>query len=154
MGQIEFYMKKIVILGLLILFGCRSQNKPEEALKNYMSDRLSGRLTSRDAILTHATGKYWAAINALSDEEFKKFENLSQVKQNSYKLLSSKCTNDTCYLTYSVGYSTIENQKKTFSSEVKKVAELKMEQGEWKIADISNLKTYHESLEPLNPLQE
>lgn len=146
-------MKIFLLFSFLFLVAC-SRSKPEEALKSYMNDRLSGKLTSREAILAKATGKYWAAINALTEDEFKKFENLSQIKQDSFRLLTRRCEGDTCYLTYSIGYSTLENNKKIFSSEVKKVAELKRDAGDWKIADISNLTTTHESLVPINPLQE
>jgi SepF-like predicted cell division protein (DUF552 family) len=45
----------------------------------------------------------------------------------------------------------VDNDKATFTSEVKKIAEIVNENGNWLIADVSNIKTYHEALEPINP---
>ena len=43
-----------------------------------------------------------------------------------------------------------QNDKAAFSSEVKKIAELNLVTGKWLIADVTNIKTYHESLDPIN----
>jgi hypothetical protein len=36
---------------------------------------------------------------------------------------------------------------------VKKIAELNLVEGRWLIADVSNVKTYHEAMHPIEPLQ-
>lgn len=150
--------KIIFIITLSALFvsliGCQKKHQsPEETLKTYIQRRLDGSLVKRDEILNLSTGKYWSEVNALTDEEFAKYESLKNIKKNSLRLISSKCDDHVCFITYSLSYDTLENNKKTFSSEVKKVAELKQEDGNWKISDINTIKTFHESLEPINPLQ-
>lgn len=129
---------------------CQRKNQaPEEALQAYITQRLEGRLVNRNEILNLATGKYKDAISALNDEEFSTFESLKNIKKNTLKMIDSNCSEKDCTITYSLAYDTMVNDKKTFSSEVKKVAEMKLEDGIWKIADINTLKTFHESLESL-----
>lgn len=131
----------------------KKHQSPEDALKSYILKRLDGSLIKRDEILNLATGKYWSEVNALNDEEFTKYENLKNIKKNTLRLISTKCSEKECFITYSLAYETLENSKSVFSSEVKKVAELRLEEGDWKIADINTIKTFHESLEPINPMQ-
>lgn len=146
-------MKFTILLFLFIcLFSCQKKNQtPEDALKSYILKRLDGSLIKRDEILSLSTGKYWSEVNALNDEEFTKYENLKNIKKNTLRLISTKCSDNDCFITYSLAYDTMENDKRAFSSEVKKVAELKLEEGMWKIADINTIKTFHESVEPLKP---
>jgi hypothetical protein len=47
--------------------------------------------------------------------------------------------------------STTPDQAK-FSTEVKKIAELHNVKGKWLISDVSNIKTYHEALNPIDAL--
>lgn len=144
-------MKFVAFVTILFLLnGCQKKNQtPEDSLKSYINRRLDGSLIKRDEILNLATGKYWSEVNALNDEEFTKFESLKNIKKNTLRLISSKCSDNNCFITYSLAYDTMENEKRAFSSEVKKVAEMKLEDGVWKIADINTIKTFHESIEAL-----
>jgi hypothetical protein len=110
-----------------------------------------GNVVTRDFILGQVTGKMKQSLENISDEEFTKFADLRNVKRDSFKVLSKSCQGKICYLTYSVSYQTVDNDKATFTSEVKKIAEIVNENGNWLIADVSNIKTYHEALEPINP---
>jgi hypothetical protein len=110
-----------------------------------------GNVVTRDFILEQVTGKMKQSLENISEEEFIKFSDLRNVKKDSFKVLSKSCQAKTCYLTYSVSYQTVDNDKASFSSEVKKIAEIVNENGKWLIADVSNIKTYHEALEPINP---
>jgi hypothetical protein len=89
----------------------------------------------------------------MSDEDFEKFSDLRGIKSNSFKVISKSCQENKCFLTYSISYKTVSQDKDTFSSEVKKIAEIVFVQGRWLISDVSNIKTYHESNEPINPLE-
>ena len=148
-------MKKLLVFVVfsLIFIACEKNDKPEKVLSDYVNDRISGSLVKKDEILSKLTGRYWAEVNALSDEEFSKFENLGPVKKDSFKIVSNKCLDNACYITYSIKYSTLDQNTKVFQSEVKKVAEMRLEDGVWKISDISTVKTFHESLEPIKPLE-
>ena len=89
----------------------------------------------------------------MSDEDFIKFSDLKNVERNSFKVLSKSCQEKKCFVTYSLAYTTNTDGKAMFISEVKKIAEILNIDGKWLISDVSNIKTYHESLEPINPLE-
>lgn len=92
------------------------------------------------------------SFEIMSDEDFNKFADLRSIRSDSFKILSKSCQEKKCFVTYSVAYKT-KNEEASFSSEVKKIAELVLIEGKWLIADVSNIKTYHESLEPISALE-
>jgi hypothetical protein len=139
------------ILLLVFCLSCVKDNlSPEAALKSFVESRIDAVVT-RESILERVTGKMKQSLENISDEEFAKFADLRHVKKESFRVLSKSCQDKVCYLTYSVSYRTMEGDKTTFSSEVKKIAEVINEKGQWLIADVSNIKTYHEALEPISP---
>lgn len=145
-------MKWILPL-LLILTSCLEDNSsPESSLKNFVEARM-GSLVTREYVLERVTGKMRQSLTNISDEEFNKFADLRNVKKDSFKVLSKSCQEKKCFITYSIGYQTMEKDKTAYVTEVKKIAEVQNENGKWLIAEVSNIKTYHESLEPINPLE-
>lgn len=145
-------MKWILPL-LLILTSCLEDNSsPESSLKNFVESRM-GSLVTREYVLERVTGKMRQSLTNISDEEFNKFADLRNVKKDSFKILSKSCQDKKCFVTYSIGYQTMEKDQAAFVTEVKKIAEIQNENGKWLIAEVSNIKTYHESLEPINPLE-
>lgn len=145
-------MKWILPL-LLILTSCMEDNSsPESSLKNFVEARM-GSLVTRDYVLERVTGKMRQSLENISDEEFNKFADLRNVKKDSFKVLSKSCQEKKCFITYSIGYQTLDKDKIAYVTEVKKIAEVQNENGKWLIAEVSNIKTYHESLEPINPLE-
>lgn len=145
---------KVLLCSVLMLFvSCLEDNRsPESALKEFIEIRI-GNVVTRSSIIDKVTGKMRQSLENVSHEEFQKFADLRNVSRNSFKVLSKSCQGETCFLTYSISYSTKQNEKDAFSSEVKKIAELTMIEGKWLIADVTNIKTYHESLEPINALE-
>ena len=138
---------------LFLLTSCLEDNSsPESALKNFVEARM-GTTVTREYILERVTGKMRQSLENISEEEFAKFSDLRNVKKDSFKVLSKSCQEKKCFITYSVGYQTLEKDKTSFVSEVKKIAEIQSENGKWLIAEVSNIKTYHEALEPINPLE-
>lgn len=136
---------------LMIFTSCLKDNlSPESTLQSFVESRM-GNVVTREFILEQVTGKMKQSLENISEEEFTKFSDLRNVKKDSFKVLSKSCQGKTCYLTYSVSYQTVDNDKASFTSEVKKIAEIVNENGKWLIADVSNIKTYHEALEPINP---
>ena len=142
------------LLPFIFLFAsCLTDKKsPEAALKDFVETRF-GHVVTRQYILEHVTGKMKQSLENISEEDFKKFSDLRNVKNDSFKVLSKSCQEKMCYLTYSVSYRTTKEEKTTTSSEVKKIAELHLVDGKWLIEDVSNVKTYHEELEPIEPLR-
>lgn len=144
---------KLILITLFILTGCLQDNSsPESALKNFVEARM-GNVVTRDYVLERVTGKMKQSLVNISDEDFAKFADLRNVEKNSFKVISKSCQEKKCFLTYSVSYLTKDKDSSTYTSEVKKIAELLLEDNKWLIADVSNIKTYHEALEPINPLE-
>ena len=147
-------MKFFITSMLLFLVSCLSQDNlsPEGALQSFIEGRL-GQVVTRDFILERVTGGMKESVEHMSDEDFVKFADMTSAKRDSFKILSKSCQDTRCFMTYSVSYKTLADDKATFSSEVKKIAELISVEGKWLIADVSNIKTYHESLAPISPLE-
>lgn len=146
-------MKLFLSIALFALVACVSTNNtPEGALQDFVEARI-GKVVDREFILERVTGKMLQSFENMSDEDFLKFSDMSNVKTDSFKVLSKSCTDKKCFVTYSVGYLTKKDDKVVFSSEVKKIAEVLQVGAKWLIADVSNIKTYHESLESINALE-
>lgn len=138
---------------LFLLTACFEDNlSPEAAVKSFVEGRL-GTVVDRDFIFNRVTGKMRQSLENVSEEEFNKFADLRGVQRESFKILSKSCQEKKCFITYALSFRTKENDKLRFTSEVKKIAEVVNENGKWLIADVSNIKTYHEALEPINPLE-
>ena len=147
-------MKVVVFSFLITLFtGCLQDDlTPELALEKFVEARI-GQAVTREFILERVTGSMRQSLENISQEEFEKFADLRNVKNNSFKVLSKSCQNEQCFLTYSVSYLTKTGDVSTHNSVVKKIAEMVKKDGKWLIADVTNIKTYHEALEPINPLE-
>jgi hypothetical protein len=146
-------MKLFYLLSFLILTSCISDPRsPEAALKDFIDSGV-GKVVTRDFVLQRVTGKMRVSFENMGDEDFAKFADMRNIKAESFKVLSKSCQQKTCFLTYSVGYLTKRDQKTVFTSEIKKIAEIVEVDQKWLISDISNIKTYHEALEPIAPLE-
>lgn len=146
---------KVMLLGLfLILFtSCLQDNQsPESALQAFVEARI-GNVVTREFVLERVTGNMKQSLENISEEDFVKFADLRNVKKNTFKVLSKSCQEKKCFLTYSVSYVTRDKDVSTYTSEIKKIAEVVQENGKWLIAEVNNIKTYHEALEPINPLE-
>lgn len=146
-------MKYFLFSLLFLLASCLEDNRsPEAALKDFIEIRI-GNIVTRTSLIDKVTGKMRQSLENVTDEEFKQFADLRNVEKDSFKVLSKSCQEESCFITYSISYKTKQNDKNAFSSEVKKIAELTLISGKWLIADVTNIKTYHESLEPINALE-
>ena len=96
------------------------------------------------------------SIEKLTEEEFEDYRNFSRVKDAKVDIQKKLCSSDAkCALTYVIKYDYKASEKdgSDFKSEVKKVANLVKVDEAWKIEDVSNIKTYHESVKPINALE-
>ena len=146
-------MKFVILATLLILVSCiKDDLSPEAALKDFVESRI-GQVIEKDFVLERTTGRMLQSFQNMPDEDFAKFADMRNIKTESFKILSKSCQEKRCFLTYSIGYLTKKDDKTVTSSEVKKIAEMIQVENKWLIEDVSNIKTYHESLEPINPLE-
>lgn len=147
-------MKRISLLALFLLCACFEDNRtPESALKDFIDLRM-GAVVSREEVLKRVTGAMKVSLESITDEEFNQFADLRNVERESFKVLSKSCQQNKCFLTYSLMYKTKQDDKAAYSSEVKKIAEIQQEDGKWLIADVTNIKTYHESVVPINAMED
>lgn len=148
-------MKWIFNITLLTLItSCTGAKSPKALLENVLSKRQNDSLT-QEYMLDVTHGPLRDEIATMSKEDYNSYSSDLGITQGRYKILSENCESDTkCTVTYILTYKSTENDNKVFASEVKKVATLEKIDGDWKLLDMSNIKTYHEGLEPINPLSE
>lgn len=145
-------MKWSMFLMIFAVSCLQDDLSPEAALKTFVESRM-GNVVTRESVLEKVTGTMRQSLENISDEEFEKFADLRNVKKDSFKVLSKSCQEKKCFVTYSVSYQTQDKDQTKFNTEVKKIAEMVSEDGKWLISEVSNIKTYHESLETINPLE-
>ncbi|MBF0298512.1 MAG: hypothetical protein HQK51_07310 [Oligoflexia bacterium] len=142
----------VFAIGFFVInfFGCnQSDITADKTLQNYVEQRFDNN-QSKTTILQKVTGALYLQIEQMNEEEFKNFSSTKNIKKKEFKILSSRCKNDQCYITYYLSYYNIDSSNKTeVITDVKKVAEVIKEDGIWKIKDIVNIKTYHKSLDEL-----
>ncbi len=145
-------MKYLSILLAFSFTACiESGRTPETSLQEFI-DMRAGNVVTRQAVLEKVTGKMRQSLENVSDEEFQKFADLRNVEPQSFKVLSKSCQETKCFLTYSISFKTTTPDKAHYSSEVKKIAEVQLVEGKWLIADVSNIKTYHEASAPIEAM--
>ncbi len=132
-------------LLLLLLTACfEGGNSPESALKEFVETRLE-RVATRDSVLEKTTGKMRLSLESMDEEDFQQFADLRQYRKESFRIISKACQEKKCYVTYSLSYRKAPEQKTEWTTEVKKIVEILWVEGRWLIADVSNIKTYHEA---------
>jgi len=146
-------MRKFILPLLLLLVSCVDDKiTPEGALKAFVEARI-GSVVSKDFVLERVTGRMKQSLENMPEEDFNKFADQRNINKDSFKVLSKSCQAEQCFVTYTIGFKTKHEIKPGFNSEVKKIAELNKVDGKWLIADVSNIKTYLEATEAINPLE-
>lgn len=153
-GVIE--MKKFLLsVGIVSLFmACTPSPKtPEGLLRLYISDVTTKEL-DKDYYLERTAGTLREQVESMNEDELAKSSYLKNVSKVKVDILSKNCQGEKCAITYVVSYDSKKGDKVASSSETKKIAELLKEEGKWKISSVTNLKTFIESNEPIEPLTE
>ncbi len=147
-------MIKLVLISLLFsVVACKNgAETPEGLIKMFVKDTISGKV-DREYYQEYTTGTLLEASLELTEEELEK-TSVSKLKNVKVSILSKNCSNEKCIITYIIKYDTNPENKKMYKTEVKKLAEVVKEGEGWKLSDIKNLKTFHDSLEPINPLED
>lgn len=140
-----FKMKfKICFLLLALVGACTKRSlTAQESLEDYLNMSFTAG-ESRESHLSKTTGVLQEQISQMSDEDFAQYVNIEGVNKKKFKVMLSNCNEDKCFITYNLTYD--EGTKSTPNStvEVRKIAELWLEEGEWKVADVNNVKTHIE----------
>lgn len=136
-----------LLLPLLILLSCSKNTSPESTLREFINMRFSNGQNKSDLIQL-TTGEFKASLEEMTEEDFKLFTGFTIVK-NSLDISSSNCGLNECAITYVLRYTTTDDGVKTMVTEVKKIAQLSYVDDYWKISDVQNLKSFHDSLRPI-----
>lgn len=148
-------MRKLVLIMMIIIsVGCTKGAKSPEGLIQMMAKDLATKKLDMDYYEKFTTGAMLEQIKDLGEEQFEKNTRMVNVSDVKVSILSKTCESDKCVVTYSAKYKTKNSDEGKFESEVKKIAEVKKEEEFWKLVKVTNLKTYHESSEAINPLTE
>lgn len=148
-------MKNILIVFILILnVACTKGAKSPEGLIKMFAKDLATKNLDMDYYEKFTTGEMLSQIKEMGEEEFEKNTRMVNVTDVKVEILSKNCEGNKCVVTYSAKYKTKNKEEGTFGSEVKKIAEVIKEEEFWKMAKVTNLKTFHESNQAINPLVE
>ena len=144
-------MRLAVIFMLFgLLYSCNEYSVPQDVLRNFVHYRFSNN-QSKDYILEQTSGVLREKILTMSEDDFNKFINVKNLKKKKFKISYTKCSENKCFITYFLSYDILNEGKKRFSVEIKKIAELEKDLGVWKISDVNNVKTYYDSKEHIFP---
>lgn len=148
-------MKLVTSLFFLaiILTGCfKTDDSPEAFIEDYAQKAAAGDI-DQDDYEDYLKGDLLAEIESLEEKDFEDYSKSMQVKNLRVEILNKNCEEASCTLTYLTKYSTDASDGSTFDTEVRKIAQVEQSDG-WKLVGIKNVKTYHETNDALNPLQE
>lgn len=140
----------MIFILLLHLFSCSSNKTPEKALKDYVNYRFSAH-QERGKILKHVAKELYQRIDSMNKKEFSTFVDINHLKKKNFKINLKKCSEDKCFITYTIKYDQYKKKKRAFVIEAKKIAHLIEDEEGWKVADVNDIKTHLDSKESLIP---
>jgi hypothetical protein len=144
-------MKKILLSSLVfILVGCfaAKTDTPESLLQHYVYLAFSG--AEEKDLEQHFTPKFLQAIKEeqQANAPMARKISLKDMKLKKYSLINKNCEKpDVCQIRFEIDYEELnaETKKPEFVTATRKIAVLiQAENKEWKIDDLSHLRTQHE----------
>jgi len=142
-------MNKIFAIFLVIAFAsCTKKSTPEKVLNDFVNYRFNTS-QSKDELLEMTTGELYERINSMEGKDLEEFLNVKDLKKRKLKVLLKNCEENECFLTYVLRYGQGAANPKDFGIEVKKIAKVEREGQTWKVAEVSNVKTYIEAKKEL-----
>lgn len=145
-------MKLFALICILFLaISCDSKHQgPAETLTRFVDYRFSDS-QNKEGLLRFMTSKASEEIAAMNDEDLKSLFKTEKFRKRNFKIISEKCTQDQCFMTYVLEYDVLAtNSARDFVTEVKKIAELQKIGEEWKVANIDNIKTFIDATRPID----
>lgn len=137
-------MKYLILISLFVFAGCAKKDNSETVLKSFINDFFSQKMTKSD-YLDYLAGSLYEEVDAMSDEDFSEYIVTGNYKKKKFKILLKSCSDDHCNLTYILKYAQKGSENEKYNVDVKKIAQLDKIDGQWKIMNITNAKTYIES---------
>ena len=140
------------LLTLLAIFSasCDKTHTADRAFENFMAYSFKHG-QKLDDFLAMTTGPLQMKLSSLTPEEIQEFLGVDNLKKKKLKITLQKCAPTQCFLTYIIQYDVQQAAQTDFAVEAKKIAELQLVDGRWKVADIVNQKTFIEAKQSINP---
>ncbi|MBK23890.1 MAG: hypothetical protein CME70_07790 [Halobacteriovorax sp.] len=142
----------IYLLLPILIMSCNQDQGPEQVLRSYVNLRFQ-KGDNLKALIDKTTGELKAdleSLKTLGEEARKKFDQSSQFKKKTLKVISRDCNKKTCKITYIISYEK-ESSGNPYNAEIRNVANLSFVDGVWKIGSIGGLKSYFESKKDIEP---
>ncbi len=142
-------INSITLILLLGLISCTKRaDNPEQVLRDFIEIRFKN---SQDigTLLTYATGDFKTSLETMTDRDIEFFTKHG-LKKRKLEITNSICQESTCSITYIISLDEYNGDTLQNSSELKKIAKLELVGEDWKISDITNIKTYHDLKEPID----
>ncbi len=138
----------LIAASLLLSTSCFKEKGASEVLKTYIEGRFDGNY-DRLEIAEFLNGSIKEEITAMSDEDFEKYSDLSNLKKKKFMVTHQNCSTDKCFITYLISYNQLKGPKDFFRVDSKKIAEMTKVEESWKIEKVTNVKSYLESKVPI-----
>lgn len=134
---------KISLFFLVI--SCNKSSAPEDVFKKFVGEGQSN--PSRSDMMALSTGRMRDYFEAMSDDDFEKGVKKDFSQKANIQIKHKICDNLKCSITYTSSYSSSENGVKSYDIESKKVIYMSKIGEEWKVEDVSTVKSYYEGRE-------
>ena len=118
----------LILFYIFSISSCNQNDGPEISLRKYVNYRF-GKNQTKDGVLEKSTGKMFDYVSTLEGNDLDSFMQKGRVEKRKFKVKLKKCSESTCFITYIVGYNHLTEGQKTFEVEVKKIAELRHDEG-------------------------
>lgn len=139
-----------LLIMLTLSVGCTKKLGPDESLKAFVVKSVRGEF-DREELLEATTGTLRAELESLNEEEMAKYLKFEGASHESFRINLKSCEQSKCHLTYTLKYERSNEGTKTFDVELKKIAELHLVNEKWLLADVTDIKTYYEAHQPIEP---
>ncbi len=150
MKFLPIFIASLLTFLAILAASCDKTNTADRSFENFMNYSFK-QGQKLDDFLAMTTGPLQAKLSSLSPEEIQEFLGVNNLKKKKLKITLQKCTPTQCFLTYIIQYDVQQAAQTDFAVEAKKIAELQLIDGHWKVADIVNQKTFIEAKQSINP---
>ncbi len=140
----------ILILLVSLIVSCSKKLGPEESLREFVRLSINGKM-DKATLLDSTTGNLKSELDALDEDQMSKYLKVEGASRDSFRVNLNNCQPTICFLTYTLKYEQSSNGTKSFDVELKKMAELRFVEEKWLLADITDIKTYYQAEQPIEP---
>ena len=140
------------ILLLSLFISCTKKMGPEQFLRDFVEYRFSNS-QSVEGLLERTDGPLNERLSNLDEEDKEQYLKKGSLKFKKLKMDLITCVESTqeCSITYTISYDQLDSGKSYITASIKKIAQLKKTEGQWKISDIQEIKTHFESKKSIDP---